>query len=610
MTRGTVAIETRAGSRELSLDRYLDPAREEQARTDTHAWIKALRLLPVDGATFRGRFTCRGDSLWWFTELYLHKQQAMLHVFQTLAALHQLVDAERPRALRFVAGSRIVRGLTREVSRTRELGGADESGFGSGRADLARLDVRSRALGAAARLSRLRRRPAPPRHRRGVAAFIHTAFWRAGADDAGAESYIGPVLAALETACPGEVQYVGVGPVENFRARRWWRTAWSSLPSSSVIPVESFAPLAALESSREVWASRYRNLKALWKSEALRRHAVIAGCDCWPILRQELAGIALLQWPWSARAMDEAAAALDSLEPRLALTYAEAGGWGRALMLECRRRGIRSAALQHGFIYRHWLNYLHERDEMEADANQPRDAGFPRPDLTLLFDEYAAAHLERAGRFPASALAVTGSPRLDALADETRGLDDAALEGVRRAAGAAPGQALVLVVTKHREARDVLPALADAVAGMAGVQLAIKPHPAETADLYADLAARAPNIRVLGTSAPLAPLLAASRAVVTVNSTVALDAAVLGVPTLVVGLPNNLTPLVDAGAMAGAGALGDIGPSLGRILYDERFRQQIDGDRREFLTRYAIVSDGRAATRSAEALVGLMDSSG
>ena len=130
------------------------------------------------------------------------------------------------------------------------------------------------------------------------------------------------------------------------------------------------------------------------------------------IVREELAGIALLQWPWSARAMDEAGAALDALRPAVALTYAEAGGWGRALMLECRRRGIPSAGLQHGFIYRHWLNYRHEPDEMAADPEHPADAGFPRPALTLLFDDYArgtsrdgghvSARLARGHRQPAT----------------------------------------------------------------------------------------------------------------------------------------------------------------------------------------------------------------
>ena len=44
-------------------------------------------------------------------------------------------------------------------------------------------------------------------------------------------------------------------------------------------------------------------------------------------------------------------------------------------------------------------------------------------------------------------------------------------------------------------------------------------------------------------AARLAPLLAAARAIVTVNSTVAIDALVLGMPALVIGLPNNLTPV-------------------------------------------------------------------
>ncbi len=77
--------------------------------------------------------------------------------------------------------------------------------------------------------------------------------------------------------------------------------------------------------------------------------------------------------------MDEAAAALDACRPRVVVTYAEAGGWGRAIVLESRRRGIPSVGLQHGFIYRHWLNYLHEPDEMAPDVEQPRRPRLPEP---------------------------------------------------------------------------------------------------------------------------------------------------------------------------------------------------------------------------------------
>ena len=60
-----------------------------------------------------------------------------------------------------------------------------------------------------------------------------------------------------------------------------------------------------------------------------------------------------------------------------------------------------SVGLQHGFIYRHWLNYRHAPDEMQPSPANPGDRGFPRPDRTLLFDGYARQHLETAGRVPA-----------------------------------------------------------------------------------------------------------------------------------------------------------------------------------------------------------------
>ena len=104
-------------------------------------------------------------------------------------------------------------------------------------------------------------------------------------------------------------------------------------------------------------------------------------------------------------------------------------------------------------------------------------------------------------------------------------------------------------------------------------------------------------------STSLAGLLAAAHAVVTVNSTVALDAAVAGIPALVIGLPNNLSPFVDAGALAGARHAGEIKDQLERILYDQEFRQQLERARRVFLEQSGMRSDGRAAARSAGAVL-------
>lgn len=592
MTSGTLIVETSGGTKQAALDDYLDSGTAETAMTSANAWIKALRHADVDGVSMRRRFTYRGDSLWWFTELYLHKTRTIEMLFRTILALEQAIERERPVAIAVAGGDSLVRGIAPQVAKARGVRFDGAGGFDAGGGGLARLHIRARLLTWSALASRLKPRRTPQARTNVPAAFIHRAFWTGDVSDGSAESYIGPVLAALERTAPA-INYVGLGPTENFSARRWWRSAAAQRDLPGVVPVEAFASLRALTGSRTVWRQRHALLRALWNSADVRSRAVIRGCDCWPIIREELAGVALLQWPWSARAMDEAGAALDALRPSVALTYAEAGGWGRALMLECRRRGVPSAGLQHGFIYRHWLNYLHEADEMRPDPSNSDDRGFPRPALTLLFDKYAAQHLEHAGGFPPESLAVTGSARLERLVAAAASDKSVAEEP------------FVLVVTKYREAKGILPALADAAAGLEGVRLVIKTHPAETPDVYASIAAGRSHVRVLPASAPLAPLLRTCRAVVTVNSTVALDAAVLGVPALVIDLPNNLSPFVEAGMLAGADRPDGIGPMLRKVLYDSEFRHQLAGAREGFLERYGMFPLGRAAEQTAAAILQL-----
>jgi hypothetical protein len=607
---GVLTIDSGTGARRVRLSDYLDGASEEHAAAAAHAWIKGLRHASVDGQPLRRRFLIREDSLWWFAELYLHKQQVILDLHRTIAALERLISVERPVTLRLLSPGRCLAVIGPRAARTRNIRWTQAERRAPRWLRLIRLDARARMLMLASRASRLRRRrtkaDASPV---AVAAFVHNAFWRRGSSQGSAESYIGPVLAAIEARAEDAVRYVGVGPASNFRARRWWHSLQAPEPARTVTPIESFAGPGAMKDSARVWRQRHAMRRALCRSADVRRHAVIDGCDCWDLIRDELAGVALLQWPWSVRAMDEAGAALDALRPAVALTYAEAGGWGRALILECRRRRIRSVGLQHGFIYRHWLNYLHEPDEMVADPEHAADIGFPRPTLTLLFDEYARQHLQEQGNFVPESLEVTGSARLDALASGARALGGDEIARARAAAGAGDGRRLVLLATKYREAKGVLGGFADAVSRMPDVQLAIKTHPAETADAYASVASVA-NIRVLAADAPLAPLLRASVAVVTVNSTVAIDAAVLGVPALVLGLPNNLSPFVDAGLMVGVRKGEAVGPALHRILYDERFRHQLERDRSKFLARFGIGSDGRSAVRAAEAVLGLTTAMG
>ena len=53
-------------------------------------WIKDLRHARVDGASLRDRFTHRGDSLWWFAEIYLHRMRVVTRAHRAVAALERL----------------------------------------------------------------------------------------------------------------------------------------------------------------------------------------------------------------------------------------------------------------------------------------------------------------------------------------------------------------------------------------------------------------------------------------------------------------------------------------------------------------------------------------
>jgi hypothetical protein len=597
------------GVRRVRLGAYLDAELAERAERDANAWVKSLRGAVVDGLPLRERFTHRGDSLWWFAELYLHKMQVANHVFRTLLALDALVARERPLQLGAAGSNAFVRVLARGVA---ERDGLAWIGGGRRLAPpwLAHLRIAARAhvYRGASIWNRVSGSAPPAPRRAAVAALLHAAFWKGHE-----EQYVGPVLRELEAAMPaGDVALVALGPETSYKARAWHHrlTARRRHEPSPRTTVGSFATPAQLEPSRRVWRSRREMFTALASSADLRRAAVVMGCDAWPLVEPVLMGVAYLQFPWSAQVMDELGAAFDALGPSVAVTYAEAGGWGRAMVLEARRRGISSAGLQHGFIYRHWLNYLHEHDETVPAPGNPDDGGFPFPTRTLLYDEFAADHLRTAGRFPPTSLVVTGSARLDTLVHRAGLVTSADMARTREAVGASERQAVVVVAAKFTQIGKVFDQLVRETAGIPGVRLVVKPHPAETAAPYMAAAHGAAHVAIAPPGVDLADLTRVARLLVTVNSTAAIEAMVMGVPSLVLAMPNNLTPFVEAGAMAGVVDGEAIGPALRSLLADERGREALLRRSEAFMARYRVGSDGGAARRAAEEIVRLASGAG
>ena len=386
MTRAILELQAGGARRRVDLAGYLDGDLEERAAADACSWIKSVRRAHVEGVPLRRRFSYRGDSLWWFAELYLHKQQVVLDVHRTIAALDALLGRERPAGFSVSEGSALVRLVAARFAAARGVQFSGSVGRRPALAALAAMDARGSWLQGAALASRVRRRLPPGGHRATVLAFVHRAFLRSDAEDGSAEQYIGPVLEKLHDRLPGDgLQCVSVGPAANFRARRWWHPVLRSTGAPAARPIEAFASFDALASSSRFWRARHILRRALWSSDELRSSAgykaATAGRSYATSSRASRCCSGRgRRVPWTRRALRST---------RSAVRRADLRGSGR---LGPRHRA-RVAAPWH----RHgrpaaWL-HLQALAELPARAGRdvprpgaPSDAGFPHPSVTLLFD--------------------------------------------------------------------------------------------------------------------------------------------------------------------------------------------------------------------------------
>jgi hypothetical protein len=76
-------------------------------------------------------------------------------------------------------------------------------------------------------------------------------------------------------------------------------------------------------------------------------------------------------------------------------------------------------------------------------------------------------------------------------------------------------------------------------------------------------------------------------------------------PALSVGVPNNLTPFVVAGGIAGVYHPSELPGTLSRLLLDEAARAELIATGLACAESGGIRTDGGAAARAAEALAGL-----
>ncbi len=599
-----------AGLRPLTPQAVLPEDAADRVDEAAIAWTRSFGNRRLwDGRSLRELSSWKGLSLWWFAELYLfHSTRATGHV-RTIETFLEILRATDPGEVEAAGLSTDETLLLERACVARGVlfhGGVRRprwaSWLGERKVLLHARWVRIKARATAAKSWLLGPVRMPPADRRRVVFLSHAAFWKTRTLPDGSsqayEHYFDRLIPGVAQEPGLEPLVVAVGPHTSFkrRGRRARLREWLGLGGRGAGP---FVHMNRFTTGRVVASQRQAlgEARALWRrlrgSAGAHEAFSHAGVRFADLCEADFAALLLLQLPWAVRSYEEVATLVESAKPALLCLYAEDSGWGRAAEAACRAASVPTLAIQHGVLYPRYFSYQHGADEAEC----------PRPDRTAVFGEAARRYLIAEGHYRPESLVVTGSPKFDDLLETSRRWDR---EALRRELGVADDERLVVAASRYRGIRpthraigSVFPALVAAAETLDGVQLVVKPHPAEAAEPYLARVRQAGcrRTRVVPPSTDLLQLLYAADALVTVESLSAVEALVLGRPILILNMPTNQREMVERGAALGVPAGADPGPALSRLLLDTATREALAAARDRYLPEVAFGLDGRATER-------------
>jgi CDP-glycerol glycerophosphotransferase (TagB/SpsB family) len=227
-------------------------------------------------------------------------------------------------------------------------------------------------------------------------------------------------------------------------------------------------------------------------------------------------------------------------------------------------------------------------------------------DTVAVIDQYSRKVYVEHGGIESDSVVVTGLPRWDRTVEQLRRVDrEIAGISVQEELDLDAEDRLIVLATQPllpSHTNQMVRAITEPVATFPDHRLIIKIHPRESIDRYLDLLGTFPDtasdIRVIART-DLPTLLAASKLLVTGFSNVALEAALLDKPVLIVNLTDQPDPLpfVENGIALGAYSEVEVEQKLKALLTDESTREALRARRARYFDQNPQLLDGRATER-------------
>lgn len=140
-------------------------------------------------------------------------------------------------------------------------------------------------------------------------------------------------------------------------------------------------------------------------------------------------------------------------------------------------------------------------------------------------------------------------------------------------------------------------------------RLIIKPHPTENSKIYNPILKKYKNVILHKSSEDFSSLIASSDILVTLISTVAIEAAVLDKPIICIDTTNKESMFASSGIAMEVKNLEELIPAIKDVLYNEDTRQKLADARAKFVYEHAYKQDGKASERVANLIVEMIEES-
>jgi len=306
------------------------------------------------------------------------------------------------------------------------------------------------------------------------------------------------------------------------------------------------------------------------------------GIPLWPALKERFRQLFNSRFAQIIGQLEATRHLLSVKHPSLAVYANDYSAYGRVAYAAARLEGIPSLLLQHGAL----------TDDPRFDKVSADKIAVEGPAVKQYLT-YKGVEPEK--------MIVTGQPRFDDLALK-RGIPGR--EEIFRKLGISAEKKIITLCTQKPECDEkTTVAVAAAVSKLQEFTLVIKMHPAEGPERKAmyDRVAKengcSDAVVILDIS--LYGLLASSEIMITVFSTTATEAMMLGVPVITINLtgePDKM-PYASSGAALGVHKAEELPEAIDEVLHDQPTKAKLEKSAKKFVYDRAYIMDGKATER-------------